>query len=78
MATRPLPNTNIADVLIVGNLVVVRIDDGQTRGPRDESMNRSVLAFNQDANLAWAIQEARHGDDEWPIKLPAHGSALTT
>lgn len=59
-------NANIVDVLVADDLVVVRTDDGQTHGSGDKSMNRNVLAFDQNANLVWTIQEAPHGGDEWP------------
>jgi len=57
---------NIKDVLVTGNLTIVRLDDGQTHGQGDRSMNRNVLALDQEANVVWKIQEAPHGGDEWP------------
>lgn len=59
-------NTNIKEILLFDDLTIARLDDGQTHGQGDKSMNRNVLAFDQNANIVWEIQEAPHGDNEWP------------
>lgn len=70
---------DIRDVLVTENLTIVRLHDDKTHGQGDRSMDRNVLAFDQEANFVWKIQEAPHGGDEWPkpyIRLTMQGTKL--
>lgn len=56
----------IQETLLIQGLTIVLVDDGRIHGKGDKSMNRNVLAFDNDANQVWVIQEAPHGDEDWP------------
>lgn len=53
--------------LIIGNLVLVLVDDDKVHHRGDKTLNRNVYAFNSDGILKWQIQEMPGaGDDSVP------------
>lgn len=56
----------VAETLVVGDVVIARVDSDRKLGEGDRSLNRNVLAFDRHGEAKWVIQEAPHGEDEWP------------
>jgi hypothetical protein len=47
----------IKNLLCVGELTLVLIDDGKVHHRGDKTLNRNIYAFGADGDLRWQIQE---------------------
>ena len=56
----------IKEIISIGTITIVRIDDDKSHGSGDKTLNRNIYAFGDDGSLLWQIQEAPDGGDEWP------------
>jgi hypothetical protein len=56
----------IKEKISIGAITIVRVDDDESHGSGDRTLNRNIYAFSHDGSLLWQIQEAPDGGDEWP------------